>query len=299
MAEKQRVLFGTSGWSYADWNGVFYPEKKPKGTSDLEYAVYYFDALEVNSTFYRPAAPNMAKSWARRAEGKKGFEFTAKLHRRFTHNREEAWTKAEAAEVKRGMAPLAEAGKLGGILVQFPWSFKNTPDERKWLEDLVEEFKEFPLFLEVRHDSWRKDEFFQYLDDAGAGLVDIDQPQIGKSIPPMEKVTGKKGYVRFHGRNAKDWFREDAGRDARYDYLYSEGELAEWVTRIRKLAATAEKVFVFNNNHYRGQAAANSLELKAMFFGENVEAPGELVAAYPRLGKIAVTPPRESQGRFA
>jgi uncharacterized protein YecE (DUF72 family) len=297
--EKQKVLFGTSGWSYEDWRGVFYPEKKPKGFNDLEYAAAYFDALEINSTFYRPAYPNMAKSWARRTEGRKGFEFTAKLHQRFTHSREERWTKAEADEFKRGIAPLAEAGKLGGLLVQFPWSFKNTAEERGWLEALVEEFREFPLFLEVRHDSWRQEEFFKYLDDAGVGFVDIDQPVIGKSIPPMEKVTGGSGYVRMHGRNAKEWFKEDAGRDARYDYLYNEDELKEWVARIRKLAATAEKVFVFNNNHYRGQAAVNSLELKNLLTGEPVAVPGPLAEAYPRLQRIAVRGTgEESQGRL-
>ena len=136
----------------------------------------------------------MAASWAKRVEGKKGFEFTAKLYQRFTHNREEQWTAAaEADEVKRGMAPLAEAGKLGGILVQFPWSFKNEAVERKWLERLVAEFAEYPLYLEVRHDSWREEDFFKYLDEAGVGFVDIDQPVIGKSIPPMEKVTGGQG----------------------------------------------------------------------------------------------------------
>ncbi len=298
VAERQRILFGTRGWSYADWKGVFYPEERPRGFSELSFAAEYFDALEVNSTFYRPASPAMAASWAKRVEGKKGFEFTAKLYQRFTHNREEQWTAAEADEVKRGMAPLAEAGKLGGILVQFPWSFKNEAVERKWLERLVAEFAEYPLYLEVRHDSWREEDFFKYLDEAGVGFVDIDQPVIGKSIPPMEKVTGGKGYVRFHGRNAKAWFAKDAGRDARYDYLYDENELSAWVERIRKMTGSAEKVFVFNNNHYRGQAAVNSLELKSLLTGERVEAPAELVAAYPRLGLIVKKSGGEKQGRL-
>jgi len=296
LAEKQKVLFGTSGWSYEDWRGVFYPEKMPRGTNDLEYAAPYFDALEINSTFYRPAYPNMARSWARRT--RKDFQFTAKLLQRFTHNREERWTKEEADEFKRGIAPLAEAGKFGGLLVQFPWSFKNTPEERAWLEAVVEEFKEFPLFVEVRHDSWRTDEFFGYLNDAGIGFVDIDQPLFGRSIPPMEKVTGKRGYVRLHGRNAEEWFKEDAGRDERYNYLYNEDELKEWVERIRKLSENAEKVFVFNNNHYRGQAAVNSLELKSLFERAKVTVPRTLLEAYPRLEKIAAESGGEAQGRL-
>jgi len=298
LPKPANVLFGTSGWSYEDWNGVFYPQHKPRGFNDLEYASTFFDALEINSTFYRPAPPSMAASWARRTQTKKGFQFTAKLFQRFTHSREEPWTAAEADVVKRGMAPLADAGKLGGLLIQFPWSFKNTPAERKWLEALVAEFKAFPLFLEVRHDSWRTDEFFKYLDDAGVGFVDIDQPLFGQSIPPMEKVTGRRGYVRLHGRNAKDWFRQDAGRDARYDYLYNEDELDEWAGRIRNLDASAEKVFVFSNNHYCGQAAANSLELKNLLTGERLPVPPALLEAFPRLERIALPGDTESQGRL-
>jgi uncharacterized protein YecE (DUF72 family) len=298
LTEFQNVLFGTAGWSYEDWKGAFYPEKPPSRFDYLRFAAGKFDALEINSTFYRPPTARMAKSWVRRTADLKGFEFTAKLHERFTHRRGEQWTEAEAAAYKEGIDPLQEAGKLGGILLQFPWSFKNTPESRKWLEAVVEEFREYPLFLEVRHKSWASDDFFHYLDEAGVGFVDVDQPLFSGSLPPTERVTAKRSYVRLHGQNKEKWFDENAQGWQRYDYLYSEDELAKWVTKIRDLSRKAEKVFVFNNNHYRGQAAANSLELKNLLTGEKLPVPPDLLATYPRLSRIAAPQAGETQPRL-
>lgn len=298
MTEKQRVLFGTAGWSYPDWQGTVYPDRKPRGFDDLRYISEYFDAVELNVTFYRPPQPNTAKSWARRTADRKRFKFTAKLHQRFTHQREERWTAAQADEYKRGIAPLAEAGKLGGILLQFPWSFKNTPPDRKWLEAVIEEFKEFPLFVEIRHDSWRDDTLLEYLDGAGVGFVNIDQPVFRDSLPPTRAVTGNKGYIRLHGRNADAWFDERSGRNERYNYLYDEDELAEWVEKLRDVAARAESVFLISNNHYRGQAAVNSLELMSLFEDRKVPVPHPLLETYPRLERIAAGEETESQGRL-
>jgi uncharacterized protein YecE (DUF72 family) len=298
MTETHRALFGTSGWSYEDWNGIVYPEKKGKGFDELRFIADYFDAVELNVTFYRPAYPNMAKSWVRRTADKPDFRFTAKLHQRFTHQREAVWTPGEADEFKRGIEPLADAGKFGGILMQFPWSFKNTDEDRAWLEKVIHEFHAFPLFLEVRHDSWRRDDVFDWLDSYGVGFVNIDQPLFKGSLPPTERVTGGKGYVRLHGRNFKEWFSEDAGRDARYDYLYSLDELEEWVKKLRDITREAGSTYVMNNNHYRGQAAANSLELKSLFEDRKVRAPETLVRAYPRIEPLVEPERGEKQGQL-
>lgn len=299
MAGKHKILFGTSGWSYDDWKGVFYPLKTPSRFDYLRFAAEYFDALEINSTFYRPPSPATAASWVRRTADKPAFEFTAKLHQRFTHARGEPWTPAEAADFKRGIDPLADAGKLGGLLMQFPWSFRNTPTHRKWLEAVIAEFNQYPLFLEVRHASWDNPQVLDFLNDAAVAMVSVDQPLFANSLPPTEKVTAHLGYVRLHGRNYRDWFSKDAGRDARYDYLYSEDELKAWVTTIRKISQDAKKLFVFNNNHYQGQAAANSLELKHLLTEERLPVPPDLLRAYPRLAKIAPETQRtERQGRL-
>ncbi|MCD6404334.1 MAG: DUF72 domain-containing protein [Planctomycetes bacterium] len=299
MGAKQRVLFGTSGWSYEDWKGTFYPRKAPGKFDYLGFAARYFDALEINSTFYRPPSPRTAASWVRRTADREGFEFTAKLHQRFTHQRSQPWTKADADVFKSGIDPLAEAGKLGGLLMQFPWSFRNTSGHRKWLEAVIAEFREYPLFLEVRHKSWQDPEILSYLGDAEVGLVDVDQPLFPGSLEPGGRVTAARGYVRLHGRNRANWFRKDVGRDARYDYLYSEDELKHWVERIRSLAKETQKVFVFNNNHYQAQAAANSLELKSLLTGERLPLPGDLLRTYPRLEQIGKTTGiGETQGRL-
>ncbi len=296
MAEAHRILFGTSGWSFEDWNGRVYPETRGRGFDELRYMSEYFDAAELNVTFYRPASPNMAESWVRRTADKPGFLFTAKLHQRFTHERLEPWTAAEAGEFKRGIAVLADAGKFGGLIMQFPWSFKNDAAGRAWLERVVEEFAEFPLFLEVRHNSWHNEDVFKYLDGAGVGFVNIDQPLFKGSLPPTERVTADKGYVRLHGRNFEAWFSQEADRDNRYDYLYNEEELAGWVAKIRDIAAAAGTTFVFNNNHYQGQAAVNSLELKSAIAGKPVVVPPQLLETYPRLKKVAAR--HEAQGRL-
>jgi uncharacterized protein YecE (DUF72 family) len=121
------------------------------------------------------------------------------------------------------------------------------------------------------------------LAEAGAGIVNVDQPLFHRSIRPAARVTSPVAYVRVHGRNYRDWFRKGAGRDARYDYLYTRGELEPWAERVRILADApqAPDVYVVTNNHFRGQAAANAKMLESMVEERTVEAPPELVAAFP------------------
>ena len=128
------------------------------------------------------------------------------------------------------------------------------------------------------------------------GFVNIDQPLFHGSMPPTERVTAGKGYVRLHGRNFESWFSKEADRDSRYDYLYNEEELASWVEKLRDISRDAGTTFVFSNNHYRGQAAVNALELKSLLTGEKVPVPAPLLETYPRLAKVAV--PHEAQGRL-
>ncbi len=297
MSESRKTLFGTAGWSYEDWKGHFYPQR-PGRLDMLAFAAEYFDVIEVNSTFYHPPSPRTTRSWVRRTAHLEGFEFTVKLHQRFTHQRAEQWSPAEADTFRRGIGPLADAGRLGGILVQFPWSFKNTQDSRRWLSRIVDAFTDYCLFVEVRHDSWSQESFFEWLDEKRVGFVDVDQPLFSGSLPPVERVTGGRGYVRLHGQNRANWFKEDAETYQRYDYLYSADELQEWVLKLREIGQAAERTYCINNNHYRAQAAANSLELKSLFCGDTVAVPGPLLASYPRLRQIARQQEDESQGRL-
>ncbi len=278
------IRFGPAGWSYSDWAGVVYPQPRPKGFDPLSYLARFFDTLEVNSTFYRPPRADVAQRWARRVSENSDFRFTAKLWQRFTHQRESTWTAGEADMVHAGLDPLAERGRLGAVLVQFPWSFKASDPSIEWLSDVVSAFKEYPLVVEVRHASWNRPEFYRWLGERGIGFVNIDQPLFSRSIEPSAKASGPVGYVRLHGRNYEDWFREDAGRDARYDYLYDRSELESWVERIRELArgGLAEDVYVVTNNHYRGQAVANAVMLASMIRGRPQRAPESLLAAFPQ-----------------
>jgi uncharacterized protein YecE (DUF72 family) len=227
----------------------------------------------------------MSKSWARRVQANPRFKFTAKLYRNFTHSRE-SLIEADEGTFKSGLAPLMEADRLGTLLVQFPYSFHNKEENLDYVKDLAGRFKEYPLVLEIRHASWDRAPAYRFMREIGMGFCNIDQPQVSFSIGPTKTVTSKIGYLRLHGRNVKDWFREDAGRDARYDYLYNEFELFEISERIRSLAKEAEEVYVITNNHYRGKAVTNALELKAKLGEKNPKVPEVLLEHYPQLQEL-------------
>lgn len=277
------IRVGPAGWSYKDWEGVVYPRPRPRGFDPLGYLASFFDALEINSTFYRSQPKRVVQAWLARVEHNDEFRFTAKLNRRFTHERGTAFTRAEVKEAREGLDVMSEAGRLGAVLLQFPWSFKRGDTEQEWLRDLFVAFDELPLVVEVRHESWNQPEYFAELEDRGVGFVNVDQPLFHKSIKPSARTTSHVGYIRVHGRNWKDWFRKNAGRDERYDYLYTPEQLEPWIERARDLAedGRTREVYVVTNNHFRGQAVTNGLQMKAMIEGHPVAAPESLVANFP------------------
>src|SRR5882672_7538733 len=282
-----RIRIGPAGWSYKDWEGIVYPQKPVLRFDPLEYLARFFNTIEINSSFYRPFTVSTAKSWASRVAAARDFMFTAKLHRVFTHERGKA-TAEDEKQVREGMDALAGAGKLGAVLLQFPWSFKNTDDERVYLTKLLERFREYPLALEVRHSSWNNPQIYEWLEELGVGICNVDQPLFAKSIRPAAVTTGQVGYVRLHGRNYQDWFREKAPRDDRYNYLYSLEELEPWITRIKEIAEKTREAYVITNNHFRGQAVVNALEIKATLKEQRVPAPAPLFQKYPELIDSAV-----------
>jgi uncharacterized protein YecE (DUF72 family) len=287
MPVKRNIKIGPAGWSYKDWNGVVYPKKPGAKFDPLAYLVEFFDTIEINSSFYRPPAASTSKSWAKRVAQNQNFVFTAKLHQVFTHERGKATLEDEKA-FREGMDPLAEAGKLGAVLIQFPWSYKNTPEEASYLVKLIERFKDYPLVIEVRHTSWNTPAIYETLENLGAGICNLDQPLFSKSIKPSALTTSPVGYVRLHGRNYQDWFREEAHRDDRYNYLYSLEELEPWIVRIKQVVAQTKETYVITNNHFLGKAVVNALELKATLEGQPVSAPLPLFEKYPRLNNSAI-----------
>lgn len=269
-----------------------------KATQRLGYVAQFFDLVEINSSFYGPIRAEVGREWCRVVAGSNpNFTFTAKLYRAFTHSPVSVVesTSAETIrpqagderDVKAGFDAIASRGLLGAVLAQFPISFKYTDENRAYLDQLVARFGEYPLVLEVRHESWNRPETLRWLAALGVGLCNIDQPLLGRAIRPAARATSTIGYVRLHGRNYKQWFGETNVRD-RYDYLYSEKELAQWKDRVAEVSEQTATTYVVANNHNLGKAAVNALELISLLGHKKVKAPPTLLAAYPaQLGGIA------------
>jgi uncharacterized protein YecE (DUF72 family) len=288
-----RIRVGPAGWSYADWKGIVYPARRTRDFHEAAYLAQFFDAIEINTSFYNPPRPESVRSWMRRVERNPAFKFTAKLWQRFTHERDAG--PQEEKIVKDSLSPLLEDGRLGALLLQFPWSFKNTPQNREYLGGLCARFGEYPLVVEVRHSSWNRPEALEMLGELRVGFSNIDQPVLGRSLEPSEHSTSAVGYVRLHGRNYEQWFSSrERFAGERYDYLYSLDELEPWAERIRNIARSAEVVYVIANNHFQGKAVANALELMSLLTGSPVRVPETLLAHYPELERIAAPEPRAS-----
>jgi uncharacterized protein YecE (DUF72 family) len=295
MRKLRDILVGPAGWSYADWRGRVYPERAGTKFDTLALVAKYFDVVEINSSFYYPPRPESARAWLERAAHNPNFIFTAKLHKVFTHKRERL-TSEDERTFREGIDPLREAGKLGALLIQFPWSFKNDQEARMYLTQLVGWFKDYPLVVELRHESWNQPRVLQTLEDLNVGLCDIDQPQFANSIKPSAEVTSAIGYVRLHGRNYQNWFRAEANVLERYDYLYGMDELDPWVERIKQVADKAKQTFVITNNHARGQSLVNAFEILAQLEEARVPAPAKLIETYPRLAESVEADDEQQQG---
>jgi len=298
MERPDLIRMGSAGWSYPDWDGIVYPEKRDRRFDPLAWLAAFLDAVEINASFYRIPTAAASAGWALRTAPFERFVFTAKLWRGFTHDAtpERELREAETA-FRLAMEPLRDAGKLRAILLQFPYSFHDTAANRERLSGLSDRFGDFGIVVEVRHASWLAGDFLPFLRKRGISFCNLDQPAISANILPSGHVTAPLAYVRLHGRNAAAWFEEGAGRDRRYDYLYSAEELAEWAHRIRRLAADAGDVMVIANNHFGGQAVTNALELRSMIESTTVKAPPGILSAFPRLADRALSWIPESPGR--
>jgi uncharacterized protein YecE (DUF72 family) len=292
-----QIYVGTAGWSYKDWEGIVYPAQIKKSQHPVEYMAQYFDMLEINTSFYGHIKPEWGKLWCRNARHTNpGFMFTAKLNRAFTHSPIAVIESTSADTIhaglddermaKAGLDSIAEENMLGAVLVQFPISFKNNNPNRDYLDALLDQFRQYPLVIEVRHNSWTNEGTLRYFAQKGVAFCNIDQPLLGKAVVPSELVTSPVGYVRLHGRNYEQWFDSDSNAD-RYNYLYNQEELKAWKTRVDSIAGKTQKTFVVTNNHFEGKAAVNALQLKSMLTGGPVKIPPTLRSRYWELGEIA------------
>ena len=280
-----RLMIGPAGWSYKDWIGTVYPST---GRIDqLLYIARRFNTIELNNSFYRVPGERMVASWARRLSDMDDFQFSVKVFQGFTH-----WRSGSHDEARRfidAFMPLVSAGKIGAFLLQFPWSFKNTAENREWLERLSGWFSGQPTAVELRHGSWNNATTLKLLEDSNLAFCNIDQPVIGDSVPPTEYVTDHRlAYIRLHGRNRRNWFGKNVGRDERYDYLYDETELGEWSQRASRIIGRAQKLFIVTNNHFKGQALVNAFQLRNLIEGGKFDIPEPLKRAYPAVGGISI-----------
>jgi len=242
---------GTSGYSFRDWVGPFYPP----GTKSPDFLAFYarhFSCVEVNSTYYQVPRPELLERMERKTPD--GFRFVVKLNQAMTH--EGSTEPALYRDFLAAIQPLKDAGKHHGLLAQFPWKFRRTTGSKAHLEAVRALLPDEPLWVEFRHDSWMHPKLPDWLRERSLGYCSVDEPALAGLVPPVAHVTNDAGYVRFHGRNAGTWWNRGGGD--RYDYDYSEPELSEWVERVRVLAGQAKQTYLFFNNCHAGQAARNA-----------------------------------------
>jgi uncharacterized protein YecE (DUF72 family) len=274
---RKAILIGASGFSYPGppprgWRGAFYPEGTPRNFDELGYYSQIFNAVEINNTFYRLPTPAIAAQWTARTPD--DFIFSVKLWQKFTHRMKifrkksaDEWetpTTRDFDEFRAGILPLAEAGKLGVLLLQYPAGFHFSPENMGQLQETLRWFYDYPKAVELRHKSWsEEDDALQALlqENRASGVL-IDEPKFGTSIRQRSQPIGDMFYFRAHGRNAKAWWNPKESWE-KYDYLYSRAEIKEHAQRIRSAAGTTaiKKVFAFYNNHARANAAANAIML--------------------------------------
>ena len=297
------IKIGTSGYSYPGappkgWFGAFYPDVKAKGFDELKYYGQIFNTVEINTTFYRPLSDSVARTWI--AKTPPDFVFAIKLWQKFTHGTKisrksstEKWediTQEDIDQVRAGILPLAEAGKLGSLLLQYPAGFHCTPENIEKVEKTLRSFYDYPKVVELRHQSWsdERSQMITLLEDNRASGVLIDEPKFTGSIRQDWEPVGEIFYFRAHGRNAKTWWRPKESWE-RYDYFYSRDEVKRIGERIKMAAGTPriKKAFAFFNNHARGNSAANAIML-SQELGMRLKAmPGEaMIAKFPELVKI-------------
>ena len=305
------IHVGTSGWNYpggrGTWNGVFYPSRRPRAFDELRYYAEHFDTVEVNSTFYRMPDPGTAQRWLERTPP--GFTFSIKLYQKFTHpemylarDGVTDWnlSRGDFDEFRHGIDPIALAGRLSAVLIQFPASFHAGQETRDYLDWLLTALADYPLAVELRHRTWS-----DASKDTGARLaaheaawVLIDEPKFKDSIrqdgeahlePGAPEPGSGLTYVRFHGRNAAAWWDHHAPED-RYDYLYSRVELAPFAAVARQASAAGRRVLMYLNNHFSAKAVANAAVLKDAL-GQTVggEYPREMIDRYPELSGVVTT----------
>jgi len=256
MAE---ILIGTSGYSYHEWVGPVYPA----GTRQKDYLSIYagmFPTVELNFSYYQmPKVHNLEKMLE---DGGGNITFAIKAHKSLTHEVKAGQWEDEAKAYIEAIEPMRKAGRLEAVLFQFPYSFRYTPENRRYLDELLRCFKDVPKAVEFRKADWYGGKVIDGMKSRGVPLVSLDMPDLPKLPPQSDLVTAPVAYIRLHGRNCAAWWGSD--EHARYDYEYTDGELEAITARIERIAEIAHRVLVYLNNHPFGKAVRNAQTLERM-----------------------------------
>lgn len=239
------LLIGTSGWSYNEWAGAFYPDSK---TNKLSYYSKIFGTAEVDSSFYAFPSKGLVLGWARYTPD--DFVFSVKLPQLLTHEKKLDPEKGVETDLVRFLGllkPLIAAGKLGPVLIQLPPSFSFQPDFGKLKSFLEMSPEDVKFAVEFRHPSWLREETWSLLRSRNVANVIVDEPL----LPPDTVITADFAFIRWHGRGSRPW----------YNYRYSEKELDTWVPKVKDVTSRVKATFGYFNNHFRGFAVENSLKM--------------------------------------
>jgi uncharacterized protein YecE (DUF72 family) len=292
------IRVGTAGWSYKDWEGIFYPPgMRQRRIHPLEYLARFFDTVEIGTSLDEPLRPELAKLWCRKvAPVNPRFLFTAKLYRAFTHSPATVAgptsaatirpTDEDEARTREGLDALANEARLGALLIQFPLSFKNTSLNREYLDRLLRQFIEYPRVVEVRDSSWNNADTLAAFAHKNVGFCNIDPPAPESLLVPAPIPAPAVAYLRLNGRDSSGWL-DSEDRNDRVNYFYKRKELEDWKLHIEKAAQLSQTTYVTAGNHVEGKAAVNALELRAMLSGKRVAAPPTLIEKYPELRRFA------------
>jgi uncharacterized protein YecE (DUF72 family) len=295
------IRIGTCSWADESLTKYFYPSEIKGAEERLRYYADRFDTVEANSTYYHLPAREMVERWAERTPGDfvmhvKAFgvmtRHPVKLEQLPTDLREDAPVDSRGRverpsrefrgeifrRFREALEPLRDEGKLGGILMQFPSYIVPKPASFEYLEWAKEQLRGDELLVEFRHAAWldeeNRAETLAFLERNEMTYVIVDAPPLeGRNVlPTVVATTSSTAYVRFHGRNTETWNKRVRSAAERFDYLYSEEELAEWVEPLSKLSSAAENVYAMFNNNGRSMIPSPGL-------GEHAE--GETVAQAP------------------
>jgi uncharacterized protein YecE (DUF72 family) len=279
--ERSMIYVGTCGFSYKEWIGPFYP-RAVKPNAMLDFYAERFAAVEIDSSAYGVPQQRTVASMVARTPA--AFRFTFKLPQTVTHppDPNSLVVHDDAKLLLESLSPAIEAGKLGSVLAQFPNGFKPEGNREAYLRRVLDAFEGIPVAVEFRNQRWQRSQTLEMLRELGVSYVNVDMPHLEGLLHPSSEVTGPVGYVRFHGRNAKTWWR--GTNVTRYDYFYTPEELERWAARIAEIESQARDTYVFFNNHANGKAAKNA-EMMELLLEDAYGDDAEEVLAKPEEGE--------------